>query len=67
MSRQNQLKNKLSSIINFAFKVGNKNFTKMHTNGPAFWSKKTEGSVGYGRISLKVAVNHLIENCYFKL
>ena len=36
-----KLKNKLSSIIDFAFKGGNKNFTKLPTNGTAILRKQT--------------------------
>ena len=60
-------KYKFSSIIDFAFKGGNKNFNRWSTNETTFLSKKTRGSLEYGPVSLKTTVNHLIENYCFKV
>ena len=60
-----QLKEKISSIIDFVFKGGNKSFIRISKNGKASWGKKSKGIVGFTKASLKATVNYLIENCYF--
>ena len=34
-------------------------------NGTAYWGKKTKGGLGLSKTSVKTAINHLTENCYF--
>ena len=55
----------LLKLIDFCFDGGKKNFIKIDNWGNARWGKKTKDSIGFTRNSLKVAVKHLIENCYF--
>ena len=55
----------LLKLIDFCFNGGNKNYIKINDWGNASWGKKTKNSVGFTKNSLKVAVKHLIENCYF--
>ena len=52
-------------LIDFCFDGGKKKFIKIDNWGNAKWGKKTKDSIGFTRNSLKVAVKHLIENCYF--
>ena len=52
-------------LIDFCFDGGNKKYIKINNWGRAYWSKKTKDSIGFTKNSLKVAVKHLIENCYF--
>ena len=58
------IKSKLSSIVHFAFKGGDKTFISLSNNGPAYWGK-TKGGLGFSKTSFKTAINHLIANCYF--
>ena len=55
----------LLKLIDFCFDGGKKKFIKINSWGNARWGKKTKDSIGFTRNSLKVAVKHLIENCYF--
>ena len=59
-----EIKSKLSSIVHFAFKGGDKTFISLSNNGPAYWGK-TKGGLGFSKTSFKTAINHLIANCYF--
>ena len=58
------IKSKLSSIDDFAFERGDKNFNRLSNNGAAYWRKKTKGGLGFHETSFKTAINHLIKNCY---
>ena len=60
-----KLVKELLKLIDFCFDGGNKKFIKINSWGRAFWGKKTKDSIGFTKNSLKVAVKHLIENCYF--
>ena len=60
-----KLVKELLKLIDFCFNGGNKNYIKINDWGKANWGKKTKNSVGFTKNSLKVAVKHLIENCYF--
>ena len=62
-----KLLDSLFSIIDFTFNGGNKNFIRLDKNGKAFWGKKVKGSLGFSKPSLKRAVSHLIQNCYFNV
>ena len=55
----------LCKLIDFVFEGGDKNYIRINQWGKAFWGKKFKDSVGYTRNSLKVAVKHLIKNCFF--
>ena len=61
-----RLKSKLSSIVDSAFKAGDKNFIRLSNNGAAYWRKKIKGRLGFSKTSLKIAMNHLLENCYLQ-
>ena len=54
----------LSKVIDLAYKGGDKSFIRVTGNGHAFWSKTKKG-VSFSKQSLKIAVAHLIENCFF--
>ena len=60
-----KLRSKLSSIVDFAFKGGNKTLIRLSNNGMTHWRMETKGGLGFGKISLKTAINHLIPNSYF--
>ena len=62
-----KLVKELHKLIDFVFKGGDKKYIKINKWGKAFWGKKTKDSVGFTCNSLKVAVKHLIENCFFKV
>ena len=62
-----KLKSKLSSIVDFAFKWGDKTFIRLSHNSAAYWGKKTKGGLSFSKTLLKRAINHLIENCYFNV
>ena len=57
----------LCKLIDFVFEAGDKNYIKINRWGKAYWGKKSKDSTGYTRNSLKVAVKHLIENCFFSV
>ena len=60
-----KLVKELLKLIDFCFNGGNKKYIKISNWGNASWGKKTQNSVGFTKNSLKVAVKHLIENCFF--
>ena len=60
-----KLKSKLSPIVDFDFKGGDKTFIRSSNSGAAYWGNKTKGGLGFNKTSLKTVLNHLIENCYF--
>ena len=60
-----KLKSKLSSIVDFGFERRAQNFYILCNDRPACWEKKIRGGLGFSKTSLKIAINHLIENCYF--
>ena len=62
-----KLKSKLSSIVDFVFKGGVKTFIRLSKSGAAYWGKKAKGELGFSKSSLKTAINHLTENCYFNV
>ena len=61
----NKLVNELHNLINFTFEGGDRNYIKINKWGKASWGKKSKYSTGYTLNSLKMAVKHLIENCFF--
>ena len=36
-------------------------------NGAAYWGKKIKRALGFGKASIKTAINHLTENCHFDI
>ena len=61
-----KLTDRLSRLIDFVFKGGDKSFIKIGNSGQAFWARSKKGT-GFTNGSLKMAVAHLIENCYFSV
>ena len=57
-----KLKSKLSSVVDFTFKGGDKTFIRYSNDGAAYCGVKTKRGLG-----LKTAINHLIKNCYFNI
>ena len=55
----------LTDVIDFAFDGGNSKYINITHHGRAVWGKKAKHSVSFSRHSLKRAVKHLIQNCYF--
>ena len=56
----------LSEVIDFVFDGGNKQHIAISKHGKAYWSKaKPKSMVSFTRHSLKAAVKHLVQNCYF--
>ena len=62
---RDKLKSKHSSIVDFAFKGGDKTFIRLSDNGEVYYGKKIKGELGFSKSPLKTTVNNLIENCYF--
>ena len=61
-----KLINVLDSIIDFAFKGGQKEYVCINWKGEAFWdSNPDKSSIYFSKSQLKEAVKYLIENCYF--
>ena len=61
-----KLLEKLNDLVDFAFKGGNKNNICFNFNGSAYWGRKAKKKC-FTKHSLKVAINHLITNCYFSV
>ena len=62
----NKLIKELSAVIDFAFEGGKCKFIEISKQGKASWkTKRTQGAVSFSRNSLKQAVKHLIQNCFF--
>lgn len=59
-----KLLEKLNDLVEFAFKGGNRNNICFNFNGTAYWGRKAKKKC-FTKHSLKVALNHLITNCYF--
>ena len=55
----------LEKLIEFTFEGGDRNYIKINKWGKASWGKKSKNYTGYTRHSLKVAIKHLIQNCFF--
>ena len=60
----NKLLEKLNSLVDFAFKGGNRNNICFNFNGSAYWGRKSKKKC-FTKHSLKQALDHLITNCYF--
>jgi len=58
----------LSYVIDFVFDAGDCQYIAISNYGKAYWTKKKhKTSVSFSKHSLKIAVKHLIQNCYFKV
>ena len=56
----------LSEVIDFVFNAGSNQHIAISKYGKAYWTKsKPKTSVSFTRHSLKIAVKHLVQNCYF--
>jgi len=56
----------LCEIIDFVYNAGSSRYIVISKYGRAYWSKSNPKTlVSFTRNSLKVAVKHLIQNCYF--
>ena len=61
-----KLLKELSEVIDFVFNAGSNKHIAISKYGKAYWSKnKPKSSVSFTRHSLKIAVKHLVQNCYF--
>ena len=56
--------NRLSKLISFVFEGGDAKFVNISENGHASWGKKRT-KICFSQHSLKIAMKHLIQNCYF--
>ena len=61
-----KLISRLARVIDLVFKGGDKMYIRVAENGCAFWSKIKKG-VCFTKASLKQALSHLIESCYFNV
>ena len=61
-----KLLERLNNLVDFAFKGGNCNNICFNYNGSAYWGRKAKKKC-FTKHSLKVALNHLISNCYFSV
>ena len=61
--RHYKLKSKLSFIVDFAVKVGNKTSIRLSNNSTRH-GEKTKGQFVFSKMSLKTVAIHLTENCY---
>ena len=56
----------LSDVIDFVFDAGTNKHIAISKYGKAYWTKtKPKTLVSFTRHSLKTAVKHLVQNCYF--
>ena len=56
----------ISDTIDFAYNYGSNTYIAISKFGRAYWCKsKPKSTVSFPRSSLKKAVKHLVENCYF--
>ena len=54
----------LSKVIDLVYKGGDKKFIHVNSFGKTYWSK-TKKDVSFSKATLKIAIAHLIENCFF--
>ena len=62
----NKLIEKLNGLVEFAFKGGDRNYICFNSNGSAYWERKAKKKC-FSERSLKIAIKHLITNCYFSV
>ena len=58
---------KLPSTAVLALKREEKSFIRLSNSVTSYWLKKTKRGLVFNKTSLKIAINHLIENCYFNV
>ena len=57
---------RLFRIVDFVFEGGNRNFIRFSRKGEAYWHpSKSKKDPYFSKGSLKIAIRHLIENCFF--
>ena len=62
----NKLKSKLASIVDFAFKVGDKTFIRMSNNSTTYWRKNTKRRLGFSKVSPdELALLHFFCKSFF--
>ena len=62
-----KLKSVMSNLINFCFHGGDKEYIAV-TNFGAIWTNdKDKYKINFSKTSLKLAINYLLDNCYFTL
>ena len=62
----NKLVKELSEVIDFVYDYGSCKYIAISKSGNAYWSTKIpKSSISFSRNSLKIAIKHLIQNCYF--
>ena len=63
-----KLIDRLTNVLDLVYKGGNKSILRVSNFGKVFWAKKkSKGSISFSKNSLKQVLEHLIENCYFKV
>ena len=62
-----KLKNVLRELINFCFKGGDKKYIAITKFGATWTNNKHKYNVTFDKPSLKLAINYLLDNCYFNL
>ena len=60
-----KLLERLDQIIDFVFQGGDKAFLNVSSGKFVTWGKKSSNKPRFNKPSLKMAVKHLIENCFF--
>ena len=60
-----KLLERLDQIIDFVFQGGDKTFLNVSSGKFVSWGKKSKTNPSFSKPSLKMAVKHLIENCFF--
>ena len=56
---------RLNKVIDKIYNGGDKNCVRVSKSGNAYWGKMANNAIGFTVSSLKQAVQHLIENCFF--
>lgn len=62
-----KLKTVLREIINFCFKGGDKKYIEVNKYGAKWVSSRHASNVTFDKRSLKLAINYLLDNCYFNI
>ena len=62
-----KLKNAMREIINFGFKGGDKFYIGITKYGARWVNDKTKCNITFDKSSLKLAINYLLDQCYFNV
>ena len=62
-----KLKNVLREIINFCFKGGDKMYIEVNKYRAKWVNENQPNNITFDKISLKLAINYLLDNCYFSI